>query len=389
MLPSATSAATAAMITRCERLSKNPWMSASSTTRYPWRWSSSTSLDRLVAVASGDESVRVLVKLWFKDRGKKPSNHFLSDPISHHRNAERSKLRRAGAFGDVDTAQRQGPERSRFQLPHQRREVFLEVGSEHLNADLVHPRGPAIPLDGLEGLSHELGGDPPGQRMYLDLFHGEPFTRCNHEVRTSELLGAFLSVAAVAAFPWFPGKSAGRPFCGLSQGANFPHGLARRSPSSVGFSFHFALGREATPDLLLPLKRRRLRRPSPHRRVAGPFRLWLIGSAYRPSDGGGLHRSWLGTIFSRRRHASPAWSTSGNPLNRRWGERFGLSSALRRRAVSGAPTGRKCRLPEIAEFEQGVLYGCGPAQVGFGDQLSSFHRLTLSSSLDSQGGETR
>jgi hypothetical protein len=34
---------------------------------------------------------------------------------------------------------------------------------------------------------------------------------------------------------------------------------------------------------------------------------------------------------------------------------------------------------EIAEFEQGVLYGCGPAQVGFGDRLSSFHRLTLSS----------
>ena len=33
----------------------------------------------------------------------------------------------------------------------------------------------------------------------------------------------------------------------------------------------------------------------------------------------------------------------------------------------------------IAEFEQGVLYGRGPAQVGFGDRLSSFHRLTLSS----------
>lgn len=32
-----------------------------------------------------------------------------------------------------------------------------------------------------------------------------------------------------------------------------------------------------------------------------------------------------------------------------------------------------------AEFEQDVLHGCGPAQVGFGDRLSSFHRLTLSS----------
>ena len=32
-----------------------------------------------------------------------------------------------------------------------------------------------------------------------------------------------------------------------------------------------------------------------------------------------------------------------------------------------------------AKFEQRVLYGRGPAQVGFGMLLSSFHRLTLSS----------
>jgi hypothetical protein len=64
----------------------------------------------------------------------------------------------------------------------------------------------------------------------------------------------------------------------------------------------------ATLDLLTPSKKRRLRRPSPHHRVAGPFRLWLIGSTYRPSDGVGLHRSCLRTIFSRRRHASPTWS---------------------------------------------------------------------------------
>ena len=40
--------------------------------------------------------------------------------------------------------------------------------------------------------------------MYLDLTHGEPVTRCNHEVRISELLGVFLSVAAVAASLGFP-----------------------------------------------------------------------------------------------------------------------------------------------------------------------------------------
>ena len=285
-------------------------------------------------------------------------------------------------------------------------EVFLEVDSKQLDADLVHSRGPAIPLDGLEGLSHEPGSDPPGQRMHLDLFHGGPFTPCNHEVRTGVVLGMFLSKTALAAFPGFPSKSTGRPFWGLSRGANFPLGHASRPSSSVGFSFHFAGDCEATPDLLLPLKRRRFRRPSPHRRVAGPFRRWLMGTAYRPSDGGGLHRSWLGTIFSRRPHVAPSWSAPGNPHHRVWGGRLGLPSALRRRAVSGAPTRPRMPSPgvtlpglfvappspvppvatrwlrtsaEVAEFEQGVLHGCGPAQVGFGDWLSSFHRVTVSS----------
>jgi hypothetical protein len=173
------------------------------------------------------------------------------------------------------------------------------------------------------------------------------------------------------------------------------------------FPFTSRGDREATPDLLLPLKRRRFRRPSPHRRVAGPVRLWLIGTTYRPSDGGGLHRSWLGTIFSRRLHVAPSWSTSGDPRVRQWGERFGLSSALRPRAVIGAPARPKMPSPgvtspgpfatppspvtpvatrwlltsvEVTEFERGVLYGCGPAQVGFGNPfLSSFHCLTVSS----------
>src|SRR5262249_45902281 len=143
------------------------------------------------------------------------------------------------------------------------------------------------------------------------------------------------SVTAGAAFPGFPGKRADGPFCGLSQGANSPHGLAGRSSSSVGFSFRLALKREATPDLLLPLKRRRFRQLSPHRHVADPFCEWLTGAAYRPAEGVGvgvgvgLHRSWFGTIFSRRRHVPPYWSAAGNPLFQLWGERFGLSSALR------------------------------------------------------------
>jgi hypothetical protein len=42
-----------------------------------------------LAVASANETVRVLVKLWFKDRSQKPTYHFLSDPISHHRDSYR------------------------------------------------------------------------------------------------------------------------------------------------------------------------------------------------------------------------------------------------------------------------------------------------------------
>lgn len=103
----------------------------------------------------------------------------------------------------------------------------------------------------------------------------------------------------------------------------------------------------ATLDLLTPSKRRRLRRPSPHHRVAGPFRQWLIGTAYRPSGGVGLHRSWFRTIFSRRRRVAPTWSPFGNPHDRRWNEELGYSSALHRRAVTGAPRRPKTPSPEV------------------------------------------
>src|SRR5207244_4083033 len=55
-----------------------------------------------------------------------------------------------------------------------------------------------------------------------------------------------------------------------------PHEPAGRSPSSIGFSFHPAIG--TTPDLLLPSKRRRLRRPSPHPprcRAISPVAYWI------------------------------------------------------------------------------------------------------------------
>ena len=99
---------------------------------------------------------------------------------------ESKMLLRSWAFGNVDSAQREGPELAGFQIPHQCRKVLFQIGIKHVDAHLIHTRGPSIPLDRLEGLSHDRGRDPPGQRMHLDLLHGEPFMRCHHGVRARE-----------------------------------------------------------------------------------------------------------------------------------------------------------------------------------------------------------
>ena len=129
------------------------------------------------------------MKLGFKDRGQKSSNHFLCHTIPDHRYAERSQLLGPRAFGNIDSTQWPGPETSCFQVPHKRREVLLKVRLKHFDAHLVYPGGPSVPLDRLECLSHELGRNSPCQRVYLDLLHDKPFTRCHHGVQTAELLG--------------------------------------------------------------------------------------------------------------------------------------------------------------------------------------------------------
>jgi len=217
----------------------------------------------------------------------------------------------------------------------------------------------------------------------------------------------FLSVLAVASFPGFPGKSTGGPILGFSQGANCPHGLAGRSPSSVVFPFTNRMGGFATPGLLLPFKRRRPRQPSPHHRIAHA----LSPAAYRrdlPTVGRWraspvmvqdhfLQVATRITVMVRDRHSARSIPRRG----------FGASSALLPRAVVDAPFRPKCRPPKslclapsstsllrhprwlmagclplqkAAKFEQSVLYERGPAQVGFGLFSSSFHSLTLSSS---------
>lgn len=157
--------------------------------------------------------------------------------------------------------------------------------------------------------------------MHLDLLaHDEPFTFCNHGVRSRGLWGMFLSTGppsgvSAAASSRFPGKSTGRPFGGGSRGANFPHGLAVRSPSSIGIPFHppGATPRQrATPVLLLPLKRRPSRQRSPHRiRVTVGFHQRLIHHGLptvgRRRASPVRHR----TIFSRRPHVPPPKPVAG------------------------------------------------------------------------------
>jgi len=129
-----------------------------------------------MTVAFGYEPERVWMKLRFKDGGQKSSNHFLCYPVLDYRNAERSRFLRVWAFTDMDASQWQRPKLTCFQLFHERREVFLSVDVKHFDADFVHTRGPTILLDRFESLLHEFGSNPPSQRVYLDLPHGEPFT---------------------------------------------------------------------------------------------------------------------------------------------------------------------------------------------------------------------
>ena len=118
---------------------------------------------------------------------------------------------------------------------------------------------------------------------------------------------------------------------------------------SFSFFCRFPLSRalrRATPGLLLPFKRRRLRRPSPHHRMVRPFRLRLIGGTYRPNgrwraspvmvQDHFLQAATRITVMVRDRHSARSIPGRG----------FGSPSALLPGAVFGARYRPKCRLPK-------------------------------------------
>ena len=172
------------------------------------------------------------------------------------------------------------------------------------------------------------------------------------------------------------------------------------------FPFTSRGGGGATPGLLLPLKRRRPRQPSPHHRVAHA----LSPVAYRrdlPTIGRWraspvmawdhfLQAAAGCTFMVRKRHSARPLSRRGFgspstllPKGGAWrtmpahvpSPGVSLPGPFDREPSPALPVARGWLLTsgEYAEFEQGVLDERGFAQVGFGVWLSSFHHLTLSS----------
>jgi hypothetical protein len=110
----------------------------------------------------------------------------------------------------------------------------------------------------------------------------------------------------------------------------------------------------------------------------------------------GPRRSVHCSIFSRRDHQSPPWSSYGNRLSmgrgfiepRRFTQKWRMAHSCRpkrgpSRSIAAWPLqhvrhrNTLATYPTFGGFEQQLLYGDEPAQVGFGSQ-SEPHRLRLS-----------
>ncbi|MGB7914539.1 MAG: hypothetical protein WCF79_04495 [Rhodomicrobium sp.] len=120
-----------------------------------------------VAVAALDEAEGGRMEEWSEDRVQEPTEHFLGDSVFYHGDAEAAKLSFVSILGNIDPAQRQGLKRAVFELPHQSMEVVHEVGTKHLDANLIDPGGASIALDGLEGVTHETNIDSANHGMNL------------------------------------------------------------------------------------------------------------------------------------------------------------------------------------------------------------------------------
>jgi hypothetical protein len=226
--------------------------------------------------------------------------------------------------------------------------------------------------------------------------------------------GAFLSTVLSewcigGGFLGFPGKSTGRPFGGRSRGANSPHGLVVRSPSSLVSSFirvrflapsysdsAAALKEEAIKAMFSSPPHRRLLSPEAYthglptvgRSRASPVRLRTFapgGRMYHP-----LGPSPASASPSTKGSGVPSASSESGDWRASEAEVQSPGASLPGPfATASSPespvTPPWLRTPaEVARFEQRFLNGCGPAQVGFG-ACSSFLYLSVCSRDFSRG----
>lgn len=180
-------------------------------------------------------------------------------------------------------------------------------------------------------------------------------------------------------------------------------------PSSPRLRFNLSSSRNwSTPALRPSLKRRRLRRPSPHHRIIRRLSPEAYSADSPTWDGGGLSPVMTRTVFLRRRQASPRQFPRDNHVLSGETRSGDLADASRKGGSWRSALGRNCRLPKssclapsrrsllpdpplgapwlhtpavIAEFEQEVLYQRGLAQVGFGVHISSLVVSLLSKRL--------
>ena len=120
-----------------------------------------------VAVAALDKAEGGRMEERSEDRVQEPTEDLLGDSVFDPGNAEGSELSFVSILWNKDPAQRQGLVRAIFELPHQSMEVVHEVGTKHLDANLIDPCGASIALDGLKGVTHETNIDSANQGMSL------------------------------------------------------------------------------------------------------------------------------------------------------------------------------------------------------------------------------
>ncbi len=126
-------------------------------------------LDGLMTVASRPEPVRIVVEDRLEERTQEEPKHLLSNAVADGGDAERTGF--AVPLGNPDTAQGQGFESPALEFPHQGQQILVEIVLEQTDADLVDPRGTAIPLDVAKSGAHQGLGNPSRQRVSFDLGH--------------------------------------------------------------------------------------------------------------------------------------------------------------------------------------------------------------------------